>query len=139
MGDITDVESLFDLLDNDQSGTIDVSEFLQGCFKLKGEASGLSMALVGLKCSWLMHNMALNTRALENITGMLSPVHTEIVKYKWSMLADDEISRVNELFHCQEAFEASPLVVPDIQQGKELLCCREACETMPDVTQGPMS
>jgi len=53
--DITDVQSLFILLDRDQSGSIDIEEFLVGCLRLKGVARTLDIAKLQLEVEFLVH------------------------------------------------------------------------------------
>jgi len=60
--DITDVQSLFLLLDRDQSGVIDIEEFLVGCLRLKGEARALDFAKVELEMDFLV-------QAIDNIAA----------------------------------------------------------------------
>merc|ERR1712039_145995 len=44
--DVTQVGKLFELLDQDMSGSISVEEFIMGCVKLKGEAKSLDIAIL---------------------------------------------------------------------------------------------
>jgi len=44
--DPSEAESVFNLLDNDQSGAIDTDEFLHGCIRLRGPARALELALL---------------------------------------------------------------------------------------------
>jgi len=65
--DITDVQSLFILLDRDQSGSIDIEEFLVGCLRLKGEARSLDIAKMQIEVEFLVHavdNIASNVKAI---------------------------------------------------------------------------
>merc|ERR1712032_1438694 len=41
--DVSDAQKLFVLLDHDLSGTVDIDEFLEGCFRLQGEARTLDV------------------------------------------------------------------------------------------------
>jgi len=43
---ITEVRTLFSLIDVDRSGTIDRDEFIWGCLRLKGDAKSLDLALL---------------------------------------------------------------------------------------------
>jgi len=52
--DISDVSTLFLLLDRDHSGFIDIEEFLLGCLRLKGEARSLDIAKLGYQVEYLM-------------------------------------------------------------------------------------
>jgi len=53
--DVSEAKTLFTLLDIDQSGHVDVWEFLVGCEKLKGEARSLDMHVLQYQLRWLMH------------------------------------------------------------------------------------
>jgi hypothetical protein len=55
--EVTDVRTLFLLLDRDRKGFINVDEFLLGCFRLKGEAKTLDVMKLQYQCEWMMHNM----------------------------------------------------------------------------------
>merc|ERR1712146_402475 len=44
--DVSDATSLFKLLDVDHSGSVEYSEFIEGCQKLKGESRTLDMHLM---------------------------------------------------------------------------------------------
>merc|ERR1712014_40692 len=44
--DVTEARVLFQLFDYDQSGSIDIEEFILGCDKLKGEAKSMDMAIL---------------------------------------------------------------------------------------------
>jgi len=55
--EITEVETLFSLLDRDSSCSIDMEEFLVGCMRLKGEAKSLDLAKVCLESEWLVYSM----------------------------------------------------------------------------------
>eukprot|EP00404_Azadinium_spinosum_P015207 CAMPEP_0180534546 /NCGR_PEP_ID=MMETSP1036_2-20121128/64239_1 /TAXON_ID=632150 /ORGANISM="Azadinium spinosum, Strain 3D9" /LENGTH=206 /DNA_ID=CAMNT_0022548879 /DNA_START=379 /DNA_END=996 /DNA_ORIENTATION=- len=52
--DISEVRTLFTLLDLDHSGSIDMDEFLLGCKKLSGESRALDIAVLQLEIKWLM-------------------------------------------------------------------------------------
>jgi len=56
--EVTDVRTLFLLLDRDRRGFINVEEFLLGCFRLKGEAKTLDVMKLQYQSEWMMHNIA---------------------------------------------------------------------------------
>jgi hypothetical protein len=55
--EIHDVRTLFVLLDRDQTGIIDIEEFLVGCLRLKGEAKSLDVAKMHYEIEWVVHNL----------------------------------------------------------------------------------
>jgi len=59
------VRLLFALLDVDQSGEVNVEEFVSGCLKLKGGAKMLDLAILKYQVEWLVHHVM-----------SLQPVHT---------------------------------------------------------------
>merc|ERR1719476_561550 len=69
--DITDVETLFVLLDKDSTGSISMEEFLVGCMRLKGEAKSLDLAKMSLECEWLVHCMGNLTTRIDNMLAFL--------------------------------------------------------------------
>eukprot|EP00747_Dinoflagellata_sp_TGD_P179883 gnl/TRDRNA2_/TRDRNA2_31440_c0_seq1.p2 gnl/TRDRNA2_/TRDRNA2_31440_c0~~gnl/TRDRNA2_/TRDRNA2_31440_c0_seq1.p2 ORF type:complete len:127 (+),score=26.41 gnl/TRDRNA2_/TRDRNA2_31440_c0_seq1:182-562(+) len=56
--DITEVQTLFVLLDRDQDGTVDIEEFLLGCLRLKGEAKSLDIWKLSYESEWLISNVS---------------------------------------------------------------------------------
>eukprot|EP00928_Gymnodinium_smaydae_P038345 TRINITY_DN26472_c0_g1_i1.p1 TRINITY_DN26472_c0_g1~~TRINITY_DN26472_c0_g1_i1.p1 ORF type:complete len:732 (-),score=177.73 TRINITY_DN26472_c0_g1_i1:129-2324(-) len=54
--DVSEAITLFTLLDVDQSGQVDIEEFLVGCEKLMGEARSLDMAVLQYEVRWLTHS-----------------------------------------------------------------------------------
>ncbi|CAK0891099.1 unnamed protein product [Prorocentrum cordatum] len=55
--EVTDVRTLFLLLDRDRKGFINLEEFLLGCFRLKGEARTLDIMKLQYQCEFIMHNL----------------------------------------------------------------------------------
>jgi len=54
--DISDVSTLFDLLDINKSGRINIEEFLSGCQRLRGESRALDLAVLRTEVlSWMGH------------------------------------------------------------------------------------
>merc|ERR1712173_522560 len=56
--DVTEARLLFKMLDYDQSGFIDIEEFLIGCEKLKGEAKSLDLAILQQEVRSLMQSFS---------------------------------------------------------------------------------
>lgn len=54
---IDDAHCLFVLLDRDQQGKVETDEFLNGCLKLLGQASGMELAKVQLEGKWVVQNL----------------------------------------------------------------------------------
>merc|ERR1711870_210655 len=44
--DTSDTKRLFKLIDDDGSGDVDANEFLEGCFRLKGEAKSIDVCAI---------------------------------------------------------------------------------------------
>jgi len=55
--DANQAGSLFNLLDTDGSGTIDIKEFMFGCIRIRGEAKSLDMAIISQELKWLKESM----------------------------------------------------------------------------------
>lgn len=56
--DVNQVRTLFVLLDVDQTGEVDIEEFVQGCLRLKGGAKSLDMAIIKYQVEWLVHHFS---------------------------------------------------------------------------------
>jgi len=65
--DITDAQTLFVLLDRDQTGSIDIEEFLLGCLRLKGEARSLDMAKLMYESEYVVHNVETLTQVVGDL------------------------------------------------------------------------
>merc|ERR1712007_43332 len=57
--DIGQVRNLFALLDVDQTGDVDMDEFVQGVLRLKGGATSMDLAVLTYQVEWIVHNMKL--------------------------------------------------------------------------------
>jgi len=68
--EVTDVRTLFLLLDRDRKGFINVEEFLLGCFRLKGEAKTLDVMKLQYQCEWIMHNMVSMMDTLNHLDAL---------------------------------------------------------------------
>jgi len=75
--EITDVKSLFALMDRDRTGAIDIEEFLVGCLRLKGEARSLDLAKLALQTEFMMET-------LENVSEELRSHFGAVTKPAWS-------------------------------------------------------
>jgi len=56
--DVSDLETLFTLLDHDHSGTIELNEFVTGCQRLKGESRSLDIALLRFQMDWMVEKLS---------------------------------------------------------------------------------
>mmetsp|Transcript_59944 Transcript_59944/g.134717 ORF Transcript_59944/g.134717 Transcript_59944/m.134717 type:complete len:737 (+) Transcript_59944:75-2285(+) len=56
--DPSDAWSFFKLLDKDGSGFVDLEEFLDGCIRLKGKATGFHMERIMYENKWIMEMVA---------------------------------------------------------------------------------
>lgn len=55
--DIRQVRTLFTLLDTDNTGEVDLEEFVTGCLRLKGGATTMDMAVLKYQVEWLVANV----------------------------------------------------------------------------------
>jgi len=76
--EITDVQSLFLMLDRDQTGSIDVDEFLLGCMRLKGEARSLDLAKLLYETDWLVHNFETMLDIIKDLPFSIATVNSEL-------------------------------------------------------------
>jgi len=65
--DPTDVQTLFTLLDTDDSGSINMDEFWLGVMRLKGEARSLDVAKLQYEAEWLIHSMHDMRRRMDDL------------------------------------------------------------------------
>lgn len=72
--DITDVQSLFLLLDTDHTNALTIEEFLVGCMRLKGSAKSLDVAKMTLELEWVVEtlkSMFQHIRETRKVSGAL--------------------------------------------------------------------
>merc|ERR1712048_700306 len=55
--DIGQVKTLFTLLDVDQTGDVDMEEFVAGVLRLKGGATSMDLAVLTYQVEWILHNV----------------------------------------------------------------------------------
>jgi len=65
--DVSDAPMLFTLLDYDQSGEIQIDEFLDGCYKLQGQSRALDMKITQMEVKWLRE-------AVRNVSELLQQI-----------------------------------------------------------------
>merc|ERR1719221_1035613 len=63
--DVQHVRTLFQLLDVDQTGEVDIDEFVSGCLRLKGGAKSLDLAILIYEMGWVRHNL----QSLQKLVG----------------------------------------------------------------------
>lgn len=71
--DIHDITNLFGLLDRDGNGFVDISEFVFGCLRLKGEASTLDMLTLQVHTERCMHKVEQLKASTDMIVAALAP------------------------------------------------------------------
>merc|ERR1711871_1041147 len=69
--DISDVHTLFVLLDRDREGSIDIDEFVVGCMRLRGEATSLDMAKLVLESEYTLHNVEILVDAVKALANVV--------------------------------------------------------------------
>jgi len=55
--DVQDAVTLFKLLDVDQSGSISVDEFMEGCYELQGETRNIDAKIMKMQLAWLVEQV----------------------------------------------------------------------------------
>lgn len=69
--DISDAWTLFKLLDVDGGGYVDVSEFIEGCLRMKGTAKSVHVAQIMYENKWLMDAVCELSESLETSFELL--------------------------------------------------------------------
>lgn len=67
--DITDTQTLFHLLDSNESREIDVIEFLKGCYELQGEARSIDAKIMRMQLQWLIDRFDHMDDRLQSVCG----------------------------------------------------------------------
>jgi hypothetical protein len=70
--DISDVNTLFVLLDRDQTGSVDLDEFLNGCMRLKGQAKSLDLAKLQYEVEFVIHQVGLLSQTIRELPDYLA-------------------------------------------------------------------
>jgi len=68
--DISQVRTLFTLLDVDCTGEVDIDEFVGGCLRLRGGATSMDLAVLKYQVEWILHNV----QTLQKSVGELHSV-----------------------------------------------------------------
>merc|ERR1712203_4802 len=83
--EIADVKSLFVLLDRDQTGSIDIEEFLVGCLRLRGEARSLDLAKLQFESEWMVQSLENLTLQVRYLVGDSLPQDNRITGGPWQI------------------------------------------------------
>lgn len=73
--DVSDASLLFTLLDYDNSGEIEIEEFLDGCYKLQGESRALDMKVMQLEVRFLKESFIHMAETLEALLPSWQKTH----------------------------------------------------------------
>lgn len=76
--DVTDAATLFKLLDHDNSGQINIQEFLTGCYALQGESRSLDIKIMQLEMQKLQANF-------DSVAFLLHDIHDAMSTKSHSM------------------------------------------------------
>eukprot|EP00930_Biecheleria_cincta_P053810 TRINITY_DN3952_c0_g2_i1.p1 TRINITY_DN3952_c0_g2~~TRINITY_DN3952_c0_g2_i1.p1 ORF type:complete len:676 (+),score=114.19 TRINITY_DN3952_c0_g2_i1:172-2199(+) len=71
--DVSAAEYLFTLLDHDGSGEVSIDEFVEGCFRLQGEAKALDMKIMSFEISSVQRHLKL---LATDMKGIQEALHT---------------------------------------------------------------
>jgi hypothetical protein len=74
--DIHDTKAVFHLLDMDASQEVDVSEFLDGCYQLQGEAKSVDTKVMRLQLHWVVQHLEALHESQKAQIDMLSQLLT---------------------------------------------------------------
>merc|ERR1711920_856566 len=74
--DVNDATTLFKLIDNDNSGQINIHEFLVGCYKLQGESRSLDTKIMYLEMRKMQDNFG-------RLVDLDSDVHNAVLLTKY--------------------------------------------------------
>merc|ERR1719343_1139607 len=55
--DVSQVRTLFMLLDVDNTGEVDIEEFVGGCLRLRGGATNMDLAVLKYQVEWILRNV----------------------------------------------------------------------------------
>ncbi|CAJ1387829.1 unnamed protein product [Effrenium voratum] len=73
-----DIATLFTIMDNDQSGLIDLEEFVQGCMQLHGPAKSLQLARMSFENK-------ITRQAIKAVAAGVSAMHAQLFKMTMQM------------------------------------------------------
>lgn len=63
--DVSQVRTLFTLLDVDNTGEVDIDEFVGGCLRLRGGATSMDLAVLKYQVEWILRNV----QSLSRVVG----------------------------------------------------------------------
>jgi len=70
---VSDAATLFRLLDHDNSGQINIHEFITGCYKLQGESRSLDMKIMQLEIQNLQESVENISIIVGDIRDVMMP------------------------------------------------------------------
>jgi len=68
--DVSQVRTLFTLLDVDNTGEVDIDEFVGGCLRLRGGATSMDLAVLKYQVEWIVRNVQTLSRNFGGEDGM---------------------------------------------------------------------
>jgi len=122
--DTDEVDKLFELMDEDGSGSINQEEFLWGCLRLKGEAKSLDLEILQRDVSFAISRILdIHTATRTQSMGTSADGHT--VRRVSEQLADmqrniqDRFARIESRFVDMSASEPTSRTVPNFRDAHE--------------------
>jgi len=64
---VEDGWTLFKLLDRQETNCVDISDFVDGCLRLKGQAKGIDLARMMYENKWIMEKLASISKELRTL------------------------------------------------------------------------
>eukprot|EP00927_Polykrikos_kofoidii_P001402 TRINITY_DN10522_c0_g1_i1.p1 TRINITY_DN10522_c0_g1~~TRINITY_DN10522_c0_g1_i1.p1 ORF type:complete len:713 (+),score=133.69 TRINITY_DN10522_c0_g1_i1:63-2201(+) len=113
--DASDAWSLFKLLDDDGSGSIDVEEFVDGCLRLQGQARSIDLAKVRHENKFMMKRLAVQInrtdamlrRFAEHTDTHLDTIQSQVVALTKTVLKLEAPKAVGGGPSCRDSGESS--------------------------------
>merc|ERR1712061_173008 len=65
--DVSQVRTLFTLLDVDRTGEVDIDEFVGGCLRLRGGATSMDLAVLKYQVEWIVKKMQSLHKSFEHM------------------------------------------------------------------------
>merc|ERR1712039_779611 len=74
--DVSQVRTLFTLLDVDRTGEVDIDEFVGGCLRLRGGATSMDLAVLKYQVEWIVRNVQVISTNLTSSTDQVAKTVT---------------------------------------------------------------